>query len=95
MVELKDREKIFFLQKQKKEGLNFLFSKKKKDELAAFLVRSRIQLCFKTVKWGKSEHLKFFRVVLKLLSVAFSPFLLQKSWYQKFYFLFQDLTDRF
>ena len=26
-----------------------------------------------TVKWGKSEHLKFFQVVLKLLSVAFSP----------------------
>jgi hypothetical protein len=46
-----------------------------------------------TVKWGKSEHLKFFQVVLKLLSIAFSPFFLQKSWYQKFYFLFQDLTD--
>ncbi len=48
-----------------------------------------------TVKWGKSEHLKFFKVVLKLFSDAVSPFFLQKSWYQKFYFLFQDLTDRF
>jgi hypothetical protein len=46
-----------------------------------------------TVKWGKSEHLKFFKVVLKLFSDGFSPFFLQKSWYQKFYFLFQDLTD--
>ncbi len=48
-----------------------------------------------TVKWGKSEHLKFFKVVLKLFCDGFSPFFLQKSLYQKFYFLFQDLTDRF
>ncbi len=48
-----------------------------------------------TVKWGKSEHLKNFKVILKLFCDGFLPVFLQKSWYQKFYFLFQDLKDRF
>ncbi len=65
--------------------------------IPAFVVFCAYYCKTNTVKWGKSEHLKFFQVVLKVLSFAFSPFFLQKSWYsyQKFYFLFQDLTDRF
>jgi hypothetical protein len=46
-----------------------------------------------TVKGGKSEIFK--KVILKLFCDGFLLFFLQKSWYQKFFFLFQDLTDRF
>jgi hypothetical protein len=41
-----------------------------------------------TVKVGKSEHIKMFRDILKIFRYRFSLFLLQKSWYQKFYFPF-------
>jgi hypothetical protein len=34
---------------------------------------------YRTVKWGKSEHLKNFKVILKLFCDGFLPIFLQKS----------------
>ncbi len=65
------------------------------DSWKNLFIFAKIIRLYGTVKWGKSEHQKIFKVILKLFCDGFSPVFLQKSWNQKFYFLFRDLTDRF
>jgi hypothetical protein len=67
----------------------------KKISMSRDTEQKKVHVSYGTVKGGKSEHLKFFKVILKLFCDGFFPIFLQKSWYQKFYFLFQDLTDSF